>query len=889
VVLAAAGVFTVAFATLGKPLTADASLPDLSMTSAQPTGPASSTANLGPITVSLPPGVTASSDGVPITLDAGEGPVFASTRGGDQVTEVTIPYGATSTKFYFGSSQTGTYTITASAPESAGVGPATQTETVEGKLAFSGGPTSGTASSGADIGPITVTVPNSDSEPLIVGDASGVTVSLMSSSQSGVFSASKDGTSQTDFPMQVGQTSFTFYYGDPNAGSPTLTASSPGDIPATRVETINAPAAPPDLVIYSGTVAGPTSTSADMGPLSVDLEDDSGTVPAPASGVTIHLASSSPGGEFSASNGGSDVSSIFMEGGATSASFFYGDADSGSPTITVSASGYGSGTQVESIQPVTTTSVAPPSNNIPTSISDSPAEGSGPLSGFASIVVSVPSGSNPAQGLPVDFKVTSGPDAGLSFSTKTNSSGQASWGFQNNGQAGNDVISVTQTNIDGTTNHVTSIWEWSANNVSLATVTAIPGKKTPRPLVPFPVLPSSTPVVAGATSPPTTTTTQAAPTPVVASPKNVCTRGPTGHCETIRPTDRFHSPGGVAVSPIVASVLKPSQVSFNPKLLLENALFALLLLLLIALPAEIFNATLNEHNEVLSNRAGRLGRPVQRIERLLEELPNWLVLGSFALVGALLYCLIDPTFGFNRQSVALLWGLIASLALITLVHELIRNFYLERTFEKRGTLKAFPIGLVIAGILVIFSRLAHFEPGYMFGVLAGLTFQVEPTIEEDGRSLAVAGLLVFGVGLTSWFLWVPIDNSVVSGNGSFGILVLDAFLATTWVVALQSLLFSLIPMKFLDGSKVMKWNRFAWFGVYFLGLFIFVQTIMHPRNNEYGGNPHASLGSMVLLFAVFMVFACSFWLYFRLRPLWHKEDLERERASDGAESTLGGA
>jgi hypothetical protein len=332
------------------------------------------------------------------------------------------------------------------------------------------------------------------------------------------------------------------------------------------------------------------------------------------------------------------------------------------------------------------------------------------------------------------------------------------------------------------------------------------------------------------------------------------------------------------VSPLVSAVPKPSQISLNPKLLVENATLALILLLLVALPAEIFNSTLSRHNTHLTTQAGRLGHPLKRLEAMLDQLPNWLVLGSFATVGSLLYCLIDPTFGFTRQSVALLLGLMGALALITVVHELIRNFYLERKFHKRGKLKAFPLGLLIAAILVLFSRLAHFEPGYMFGVFAGLSFRVEPTMKEDGRSLAVTALLVLAVGVGAWFLWIPVSDQVAHGNGPFGILVLDALLATTWVVSVQSLLFSLIPLKFLDGEKVVNWNKLGWFGVYLLGMFVFVQAIMHPQSDRYGGDPHADLRSMLLLFSCFMVAACLFWCYFRLRPLWSKDESEMEPA-----------
>jgi hypothetical protein len=53
--------------------------------------------------------------------------------------------------------------------------------------------------------------------------------------------------------------------------------------------------------------------------------------------------------------------------------------------------------------------------------------------------------------------------------------------------------------------------------------------------------------------------------------------------------------------------------------------------------------------------------------------------------------------------------------------------------------------------------------------------------------------------------------------------------------------------------------------MYGLGMFVFVQTIMHPQSNRYGGDPNANLRSMLLLFVFFTVVAMSFWLFFRLR------------------------
>jgi hypothetical protein len=118
-------------------------------------------------------------------------------------------------------------------------------------------------------------------------------------------------------------------------------------------------------------------------------------------------------------------------------------------------------------------------------------------------------------------------------------------------------------------------------------------------------------------------------------------------------------------------------------------------------------------------------------------------------------------------------------------------------------------------------------------------------------------------------------------------LVLDALLATTWVCGIQSVLFSLVPMRFLDGERVMAWSRVGWAVIYGLGMFVFVQGIMHPQSNRYGGDPDANLRSMLLLFIFFTVVAVAFWLYFRIRkrPAAAERPLYRDPADSSVSST----
>ena len=168
-------------------------------------------------------------------------------------------------------------------------------------------------------------------------------------------------------------------------------------------------------------------------------------------------------------------------------------------------------------------------------------------------------------------------------------------------------------------------------------------------------------------------------------------------------------------------------------------------------------------------------------------------------------------------------------------------------------------------VVVVFSRLSHFEPGYVFGVFAAIVFRIEPTNEEDGRSVTWASIWLIGVSAISWILWIPIKDSVISGHSSFGLLALDSLLSTVWVCGLQSLLFGLIPMKYLDGDTIYHWSKAAWAGLYLVIMFIFVQFVMHPSAAGFGGNKNANMISMLYLFIGFTVFAGAFWAYFRIK------------------------
>jgi hypothetical protein len=119
----------------------------------------------------------------------------------------------------------------------------------------------------------------------------------------------------------------------------TLIASSPGYAGiASRSFTV-VPAAASKLAVTGGAVlAGPASSTALLGPVTVQRQDAYGN-PVTAGTGTVTLGTSAPTGFFAATQNGVKVTAVAIPANSSSASFFYGGTKAGTATITAAAPG----------------------------------------------------------------------------------------------------------------------------------------------------------------------------------------------------------------------------------------------------------------------------------------------------------------------------------------------------------------------------------------------------------------------------------------------------------------------------------------------------------------------------------------------------------------------
>jgi len=320
-------------------------------------------------------------------------------------------------------------------------------------------------------------------------------------------------------------------------------------------------------------------------------------------------------------------------------------------------------------------------------------------------------------------------------------------------------------------------------------------------------------------------------------------------------------------SRFVLAVPEPGEVSLELARVGTNALLALLLVLLLMFPSQLFNSTLEENYEEIKGWFGFAAPATRRAKAGLRKvMRSWMGFGLVAVVTALLYGLLDPEFGGNPQSLSLLLGVVGAIVIVTAAAELFSSLYIRRSARTMTYLKVFPGALMVAVLCVGVSRLVDFQPGYLYGLVAGVAFRGKLDPRQEGKSAAISALAVLAVSIAAWAAWVPVNRSAQAPGAEFGVIALEALLVAVFVSGLEGLLFGLVPMRFLDGQKLITWNRLVWAVLFWVSLFAFIHILLNPATGFIGLSSTIPLVIVAGLFGSFALFSVGFWAYFRLRP-----------------------
>jgi hypothetical protein len=172
-------------------------------------------------------------------------------------------------------------------------------------------------------------------------------------------------------------------------------------------------------------------------------------------------------------------------------------------------------------------------------------------------------------------------------------------------------------------------------------------------------------------------------------------------------------------------------------------------------------------------------------------------------LGTVFGIFLDPRAGVNSASFTSLITICCSTALGMVVPAFV--IHRHRKVRKRATnfaLTAIPTGLLIALVCVVISRVAAFQPGYLYGVICGVSFATALDKRELGHTVTLASLSTVAVAILAWHLWIPVNHAAAHTGALWPVVLAHDFLASGFTGGIVGATTGAFPLRFLPGGTV---------------------------------------------------------------------------------------
>lgn len=269
---------------------------------------------------------------------------------------------------------------------------------------------------------------------------------------------------------------------------------------------------------------------------------------------------------------------------------------------------------------------------------------------------------------------------------------------------------------------------------------------------------------------------------------------------------------------------------------------------------------------VLTARWGSWFRWARRPADALREIaarpqPLWLFAVGVVLA-TLISAFIDPRFGFNLMSVRLYLTLFIAFSVFN-VGAWIAIREVVRRNEPGAPVPALHLRFGSLGILlvaVVLSRLLSFDPGIVFGLVAGLLFASALIASRRAMVVMVGAGFAAAAGIASWLVYSALVALGAGGPGAFLLGVTEMFGAIT-ILGVATLPIALLPFTTLDGAELWGWRRIAW-ALCYLGASLLFLLVMVTVPGGVVPVPDDFL-RWFALYALFAALAVGVWLLHR--------------------------
>ncbi|MEM7275832.1 MAG: FGLLP motif-containing membrane protein [Actinomycetota bacterium] len=333
-----------------------------------------------------------------------------------------------------------------------------------------------------------------------------------------------------------------------------------------------------------------------------------------------------------------------------------------------------------------------------------------------------------------------------------------------------------------------------------------------------------------------------------------------------------------------AWVVAPPEFDWSTSSLLVSIGLAVLFVALIGWQADLVNKTIEANRDdirawpvvrLLTGGDGG-GRGIGLLTRLRTSRHRQvLMLVAYAGVLATLTAIAAPRSEGLRWFDAVVWdapGTALAILLVVGVYawsvESVERLLLP---DDPAEFRLIPWSIAPAIALTVVSWAGEFRPPYIYGLIGG--FLADQALskrrnghDDAGRAHAYGAGLLLTLALVFFALAGPFHP--LEDGASWFETVRNRFVVGTFVVAIQALVFGLLPLDFMDGARIFRWRRWTWAVLYFLGLAGFLHVLILQRSQAAeaaDADAGRAVTSSIALFVGFMVGSFLFWSYFRLR------------------------
>jgi hypothetical protein len=358
-------------------------------------------------------------------------------------------------------------------------------------------------------------------------------------------------------------------------------------------------------------------------------------------------------------------------------------------------------------------------------------------------------------------------------------------------------------------------------------------------------------------------------------------------------------------------------VSFEPGVLITNAIVTLLIVAVAGLTTALFTASVARAqapnvkiNDRVKNALTAGSQKVRHGYRSVfapgswtigTPLIRWLLATALivAVAGliALLNAFIDPEFNpATGRGIAIFLTLFAASGLVVWLAAW-SEVGAVRQAKFSAALRVRPLTILLTFVAVLVSRAINFLPGYLVALF--LSYGIFNTTEDTHkaeRSAAVRSLLLLVIVIiTTYLLAIPVDlllGNLLAQTGNAAAQIgadtaglVESLILTVYIVALEYAFFTLLPSRFTSGARLFGFNRLLWAVGFGLITFTLLLTAINPT---LSGVEVFRLPAIIVIGAILLVasaFALAMWLRVNDRR-WLNDQPQDNRLLFGAVALL---